>query len=70
MSVNDRDSLNSLEKELASEDATINAGKSSKERRDNAREEREKKEESERKQDMEDASIKAANASRERRKKK
>ncbi|EKJ75894.1 hypothetical protein FPSE_04074 [Fusarium pseudograminearum CS3096] len=59
----------SLERELAYEDATVEAGKSSKERRDETKAEKEKKAEEERQAQMKEAMFAAGKRSREKRNK-
>ncbi|SCV61343.1 uncharacterized protein FFFS_15912 [Fusarium fujikuroi] len=55
----------SLERELAYEDATMAAGKSSKEKRDEAKAEKEKKEEEDRQAQMKEAMFAAGKRSQE-----
>ncbi|KAJ3520908.1 hypothetical protein NM208_g13527 [Fusarium decemcellulare] len=59
----------SLERELAYEDATVAAGKSSKDKRDESKAEKEKKAEEERQAQMKEAMFAAGKRSREKRNK-
>ncbi|RSL60810.1 hypothetical protein CEP53_005304 [Fusarium sp. AF-6] len=59
----------SVERELAYEDVAVTTGKSSKEKRDEAKAEKEKKEEEERQAQMKEAMFAAGKRSREKRNK-
>jgi len=67
MSDNDRQSQNSLEREFANEDLMEGAGRQSKEKRDKAREDKEKEKDAERKADAIEASLNAGTRSKEKR---
>ena len=60
---------NSLERELGYEDATVAAGKRSKEKRDETREERVREQEAERQEQTKQAMLNAGRRSKEKRKK-
>ncbi|KAK0114014.1 hypothetical protein ONS96_014861 [Cadophora gregata f. sp. sojae] len=58
----------SLERELGYEDTTLEAGRRSKEKRDEAKEEREREQKAERQEQMKQAMLHAAKRSKEKRK--
>lgn len=66
-SSNDRE--NSLERELDLEDLAVAAGRRSKEKRDNAREEKEREAEAQRQADIKQAMLDAGKRSKEKREK-
>jgi hypothetical protein len=63
----DNDKEDSLERELGYEDATVEAGRRSKEKRDKAREEKEREQEAERQEQIKQAMLNAGRGSKEKR---
>ncbi len=64
---NNRNSDNSLEREIGYEDITLATGKRSQERREEVKEDKKKKEEEDRQVEMKEAMINAGKSSREKR---